>query len=130
VKLVVSITYRLELTLDDRVEKGDVEWAILKAFDTSDGRQPFSAEMANNGVHDLGRTIAETTRDAMIHRIAEKYPSASIGRLNVIPNGWSMLDRCFTQRPEIYFTPYQTRVRVERADPDDDSVTLFDDVVG
>ena len=58
-KLEVTITYRLELTVDDRVQPRDIEWAISRAFETSDGRQPLSCELATDGVTGLCSTPGE-----------------------------------------------------------------------
>lgn len=111
-KLEVTITYRMELTVDDRVEPRDIEWAVYRAFDTSDGRQPLSCEMATDGVYRMGTNIMETMHSAMISRIADKYPGANTSKLNQMREGWITFEKFFKTEPSLYFTQYQTRVVV------------------
>lgn len=118
-KLEVTITYRMEITVDDRVRATDIEWAVYRAFDTCDGRQPLSCELATDGVGRIGENIAQTIHSSMRQRIAAKYPATSVARLNSMHMGWSRFDECFKNRPQLYFTPYQTRVVVRETAPDD-----------
>lgn len=115
--LELTITYRMELTVDDRVTPRDIEWAVIKAFDTCDGRQPLSCEMATDGVYRMGKSIMHAMHDGMVSRIADKYPGADTSKLNQMRDpsggsGWITFGNFFKTAPSMYFTQYQTRVVV------------------
>lgn len=116
--LELTITYRLELTVDDRVTPEDMKWAVYKAFDTCDGRQPFSCEMATDGVARMGENIMHAMHHGMVSRIANKYPGASTSKLNQMHDpsgrgsGWITFEDFFKNKPSMYFTQYRTCVVV------------------
>lgn len=94
-RIKLRLTLEVEVNdLDERLHQDDLRWALRRAFETSDGRQPLSTEIFLRGMGEVAEQVALTAQDLMGSRIAQRYPGARLRpyeidkRLKARPHAW------------------------------------------
>jgi len=73
-KLTILVTHEMEIEVDSRVTDEAIRWRVYQTFaESSDGRQPFSTEMAQNGIQRCVESLAHQLQDSVASAIVEKY---------------------------------------------------------
>lgn len=70
--VTVTLTFEVE-NVDERISEEDWKYAVYRAFDICDGRQPFDTEAMGISAHRVVECMAHTASFGMGLRRAERY---------------------------------------------------------
>ena len=75
--VTIMVSHSIAIEVDDRVMPEDLSWGVTQAFETNDGRQILSVELAEKAAREIAESVAGTAFYACAHRIAQKYPGVA-----------------------------------------------------